>query len=81
MPERVLWGLQWRSVNRRDGEQSHLLNDQFIPVLFRTRAEARQYAEAEYGYIKHRPDLRGEPHGWRMPRPVRVRVTMEAPNA
>lgn len=29
-------------------------------------------------FIKTRPDLRKEPHGWRLPKAVRVKVTCEA---
>jgi hypothetical protein len=35
------------------------------------------YAEEKWGYIKKRDDLRAEPHGWRMPRAVRVTVTIK----
>lgn len=43
-------------------------------TLFRTRAECRAYIERRFGYVRHRPDLRGRPHGWRMPEAVLVRV-------
>jgi hypothetical protein len=52
----------------------HLLNEDRLPCLFLTKAEATAYANERYGYIKTRPDLRAEPHGWRMPQPVRVAV-------
>lgn len=48
--------------------------DNNVPLLFRTRKAARNYATASYGYIKERKDLRTEPHNWRMPRPVEVSV-------
>ncbi len=44
---------------------------------FLTRKAAREWAEKHFGYIKGRKDLRIEPHCWRMPRPVRVKVTVE----
>jgi hypothetical protein len=68
------WGLMWYSKNCLDGETRHLIYDNCIPVLFKTRREARDYANKRYGYIKTSPDLRGEPHGWRMPKAILVRV-------
>lgn len=49
-----------------------------MPLLFHTRREARQYRDKHYGYIRHRKDLRQEPHGWRLPVPVRVHVTLSS---
>lgn len=43
---------------------------------FRTRRECRVWIEREYGYIRKRPDLRRPPHEWRVPRAVRVTVTV-----
>jgi hypothetical protein len=51
------------------------MREHCLPVLFRTRAEARRWIEANHGYIRRRPDLQREPHGWRMPIAVRVEVT------
>jgi hypothetical protein len=68
------WAIKWRSTRR-----SFLMGDVntgFVR-LFRTRREARAYAEQQFGYIRQRPDLRAEPHGWRMPQVVRVRVTVK----
>jgi hypothetical protein len=47
------------------------------PLLFHTRKEARSWAKENYGYILTRPDLRTDPHNWRMPRPVMVSVKLE----
>lgn len=69
-----LWGVLWHSQNRLDGESLHLMYEEGIPVLFRTRRQARKWIVENYGYIRERSDLRREPHGWRIPRPVRVRV-------
>lgn len=70
-----LWAAEWYSRNRIDGETRHLLGGpRGIPALFRTRAECRAWIASRYGYIAHRPDLRAEPHGWRVPRAVRVKV-------
>lgn len=69
---RNLWAGQWYSRNRLDGVTRYLLYDNCLPVLFRTRREIREYIEKRYGYIKDRKDLRVEPHGWRLPRAVKV---------
>ena len=66
------WGVMWYSKNKLDGVTKHLIGSGLTPVLFRTRSDARDYINDSYGYIKHRKDLRVEPHGWRMPRAVRV---------
>ena len=73
------WGILWRSDNRLDGRRRHLVGDATLTVpmrLFRTRGEAREYIKSEYGYIAERPDLRTEPHGWKMPIVVKVCVTV-----
>ena len=74
------WAVEWHSRNRLDGERRHL---QWHPEpgpgayrLFRTRRECRAYIEERYGYIRNRPDLQREPHGWRMPQAVMVVVSV-----
>lgn len=72
------WALLWRSENRLDGVTRHLIiGPPYEIMLFRTRREARDYNANRFGYIKDRPDLQGEPHGWEMPQVVRVVVTIE----
>ena len=66
------WGVQWHSRNRLDGDRRHLM---WSP-LFHNRREARLYIDEKFGYIRRRIDLRVEPHGWRMPRAVRVVVAL-----
>jgi hypothetical protein len=68
------WGLLWRSCSFLDGRREHLIREDCLVKMFRTRREARAYAQEKYGYIKTREDLRREPHGWRMPAPVRVSI-------
>ena len=46
-------------------------------MLRRTRREMRAHINEHFGYIRDLADLRAEPHGWRMPRPVQVRVVVE----
>lgn len=73
-----LWGLLWHSRNRLNGLSEYIMWRSGRPLLFDTRADARRYAQAHYGYITQRADLRSEPHGWRLPRPVKVVVTVRA---
>ena len=73
----TLWALEWNSRSNLDGEQSHFMYENLLPKVFKTRREARAWAKEKYGYIKTRPDLRAQPYGWRMPRPVRVRLCPE----
>lgn len=70
-----MWGVEWHSRNRLDGYRRHLVWDEEVR-LFRTRKLARAFIDEKYGYIRHRPDLRAEPHGWFMPRAVRVMVVI-----
>jgi hypothetical protein len=70
-----LWAAQWHSRTRMDGELKHFLYEDGIPVLFKTRREAREYINQRYGYIRDRIDLRQEPHGWRIP--TALKVTLE----
>ena len=69
------WAALWRSKNILDGENKHVM---FAtggqPMLFNTRKDAAAWIKETYGYIAHRSDLRGEPHGWRVPKPVRVKI-------
>lgn len=73
------WGVLCRSSNALDGDRSWLEGDacaQSRTALFPTRKAAASHIEEKWGYLKDRPDLRAEPHGWRMPRPVRVTVAV-----
>jgi hypothetical protein len=63
------WGVKWKSA-----ESEHIMFENTLPVLFNTRAEARTWIDAKYGYIRTRKDLRTLPHRWRIPIPVKVRV-------
>ena len=71
------WGALWRERNRVDGEVQYVMWHECQPLLFRTRQQARDWIQEHYGYIAHRPDLRAEPFGWRTPRAIRVRVSIE----
>lgn len=71
------WAVQWHSENRQDGTSECFMWDGSRPLLFLTRREARDYIESRYGYIKDRRDLKAEPHGWRLPRAIRVYVILK----
>lgn len=75
----ALWAAKWSQTNRLDGHREHLIlfdwRTHRPDRLFNTRRECREWIEQEYGYIRTRSDLRREPHGWRLPQPVRVHVT------
>lgn len=68
----IRWGIEWNSSNRLDGERRFIVMRDLCPALFKSRREARAYRDEKYGYIKGRPDLKAEPHGWTLPRIVRV---------
>ncbi len=68
------WGVEWHSVNRLDGDRRFILWDEGQPLFFRTRWETRDWIRVHHGYLKERPDLRQEPHGWRMPQAVRITI-------
>lgn len=70
------WAIQWRENNQLDGKVRYFLWDKGRPLLFATRKAAREYIREKWGYIKTRPDLRGEPFGWRMPVAVKVKVVL-----
>jgi hypothetical protein len=61
---------EWYQKNKLDGVTRHFIGLQ----QFRTRRACRDWIEQEYGYIRTRPDLRREPHCWRVPRAVKVKV-------
>lgn len=69
IPSCMLWGVMWNSKNDR-----HIMYQNCLPAVFRTRAEAMIWIQEHYGYIKNRKDLRSAPFYWRMPVPVKVKV-------
>lgn len=71
------WGVLMGSDNRLDGKREYLAGNlaNIPPVnLFNTRDGARDFIKRRYGYIAKRPDLRAEPHGWKIPKAVRVEI-------
>ena len=77
-PPVIRWAVLWRSDSALDGPQAHFLfNRDCMPQLFRTRQATRAWVQEHWGYLAKRPDLLAEPHGWKMPVPVRVSVILE----
>ena len=76
--EDARWGLLWRSNTKLDGYREHLLrawhskddDHNCDPLLFKTRREAREYNNREYGYLKKRADVRD--YGWKVPKVVKM---------
>lgn len=70
----TIWAAEWLSKNKTDGTNQHLIYENCLPKLFKTRNACRAWIYDKYGYIAKRKDLRSEPHGWRVPRAVKVIV-------
>jgi hypothetical protein len=68
------WGVEWHSVSKLDGDRKYILWLAGKPLFFLTRKEAREWIKLNYDFIAKRPDLQSEPHGWKMPRAVKVEV-------
>lgn len=71
----MYWVPRWYSKNKLDGERKRLmLWDKGEFKLFRTRKKCEAWIKEHYSYIRDREDLRKEPHGWRLPKAVKVFV-------
>jgi hypothetical protein len=68
----IRWGVRWRNTGVSPAE--HIMYENRLPVLFRTRSEARAWIDQTFGYIRKRKDLRSYPFCWRIPQPIRVKV-------
>ena len=71
-----------RSENGLDGEREWLAFDlggcphqHWSLLSFRTRKECAAWIEEKFGWQRNRKDLQQEPHGLRLPKPMRVQVT------
>ena len=73
---RICYGAIWDQKNKLDGETHHIINQNCLPVLFVTKKEAKEFIKLNYGYIATRKDLRREPHGWKMPKVVRLKISV-----
>ena len=70
------WGALWHTVNKLDGEKKHIIFDNCLPVMFVTKREIKEYIKKRYGYIAERKDLRQEPFRWRMPKPIKLKISV-----
>ena len=77
MSDQLEWGVEWHSKSEVDGERRFIMWAFGHPLAFFTRKAAKDWIDENYGYIKKRPDLKGEPHGWRLPQPIRIRISVE----
>ena len=71
------WAALWREKNKLNGKRERFILAGTHPLLFKTRKLCNEFIQKEYGYYKDRADLRSEPFGWKIPKAVRVLVTLE----
>jgi len=71
-----LTGGQW-AIKHAHGKNIKPAGDAQVACTFRTKRDAQEFIRENYGYIARRADLRKEPHGWRMPLPVKVLISVE----
>ena len=74
--ETTRWGAMWYSKNKLNGITKHIIFENCIPKLFVTKKEANNFIKEKYSYIAKNKDLRGEWHGWRMPKAVRMKISI-----
>lgn len=74
------WGILIRARNKLDGYTEHLMYENTKPVIFKTRREAQIFAKERFGYVKNRPDLKAEPHGWLPPKVLKVELEFRVAN-
>lgn len=77
MADGEAWAIIWRSRNRDGYQESMVRGADGFPMFFHTRADAREWRQERYGYIKERPDLRAQPHGWLWPDVRKVRWSVQ----
>lgn len=79
--EHHCWAIVWWTADDNcEGKRAWLIgtpNGTTRTFLFPTKRQATDYIRLKYGYIAKRKDLRSAPHGWRVPYPTRVKVTIE----
>lgn len=69
------WGILHRKENKLDGKKSWLRCDRTcMPEMFQTREEAREFISVNLKSTYSRPELKIEPHGWKMPIPVKIEI-------
>lgn len=78
--ERYAWAVVCRSKNELDGARIWFDSTPDHPSkirMFDTRKAAREYITERYGHLRDRPDLKAEPHGWKMPKVVQIRMMVD----
>lgn len=70
------WGLVWRSNGAMEGYCEHIIREKGLPVLFRTRREARAYRDEQFGAIREDEGLRRPPYNMKMPKVVRMGIAV-----
>ena len=72
------WAIVWHQKGSPSRCPRHFMGEagRGMALLFRTRAQARAYRDKEWGYFRTRTDLRGAPFHWRLPRVIKVDVTI-----
>ncbi len=74
----IAWGIKWRQKNKLDGVTEYIMGSgSILPRCFRIREDARSFVAENYSYIAKRPDLKAEPHGWKIPQVVRMKITVD----
>ena len=70
----------WMVEMRCNPEKNHDRTESYInwsgwgigDAFFRTKKDCQTFINENYAYIRTRKDLREYPHGWRMPKPIKV---------
>lgn len=70
------WGALWHTKNKLSGVRKHIIFENCLPVMFVTKREIKAYIKEKYGYIATRKDLRVEPHCWRVPKPIKLKISV-----
>lgn len=75
LPSGIYAVTRW-AIGSVTGSSDRVIYSGGLPLLFRTRWEAREYIRENYGYILTREDLRSPPHNWRLPKAIKVSVNI-----
>ena len=70
------WGIKWNLKNKLDGVTGYFMFSDYKILQFFTKREAKQWVKENYSYIATRKDLRQEPFGWRMPKVIKIKITI-----
>jgi len=75
-----IWGVLWIQKGSIDGDCESLVYKDCKPVMFSTKRECKKFIDETYKFITARKDLRRYPHGWRLPKPVKLRINYQRVN-